>query len=209
MPRSLQVEELLAYLAGETTSEQSAQIRAALDVQPEARQTLETLFRLMQDLGTLREHAPAMEVSDSQIARLASLYQPPRPGVLALLASGVRDIVSTRVFDSLRAPERVLGFRGAPSRRLIRFEWDGGHADVRIAADASASERHWLTGEIGGSPASSVVLVDRSSGARQSFEPMADGAFEFCVEPGEYDATIVSEGALITLSLPSIGSRSS
>jgi hypothetical protein len=211
--QSPQREVLLAYLLGEATPDQTAEIDRVRG-QPEVARALESLGRMLRDLPEVRDSEALLGVSEAQLARLRGLLPAREPSALERVAGRIREVVSTLVFDSFRAPELALGYRGGPSHRLVRYEWDGGAVDLRIAPDQSGDDRYWLTGDVrgvqggaggGGGVVATLSVTERVTGASTRTQPGADGSFELCVEPGEYEMRIESAESSVVVSLPRVG----
>ena len=201
-----QTEELLAFLLGEVADERRDEIRA-LSASPEVSRELERLAVLLSDLSTIGDRLSTLSVSDAQLARLNGMLGSKRTNVLAEAARRVREVVCTVVFDSFRAPELAVGFRGGASQRLVRFEWDEGQVDVRVSADQSGDDRYWITGEVRGGGVSGLSLREVGASEESRAEVSSDGRFEVCVEPGEYEVRLESEENVVVVPLPRIGAR--
>lgn len=201
-----QREVLIAYLLGEATADQTAEIDR-LRSEPDVARALESLGRMLRDLPEIGEKGAMLGVSESQMARLRGLLPTRQPSALERVAGHIREVVSTLVFDSFRAPELALGYRGGPSHRLVRYEWDGGEVDLRIAPDQSGDDRYWLTGDVRGGVGvvATLSVTDRATGASAKTQPGADGSFELCVEPGEYEMRIESAETSVVVALPRVG----
>lgn len=183
-PTAITTDELIRYLTGASTPDESARIGAALTASSELTRRADALRATLTDLGTLRDLRPEFEVGPARLARLIERTNARPAGWFGQAGQRLREVVATLLFDSAREP--ALGFRGSMTSRVLRLGCDDGEIDLRLEPD-EASGLCRLSGEVRAPDGCTRgVAREVSSGQTQEFPVASDGYFEIELSPGRY-----------------------
>lgn len=206
-PPSIPDDALMAYVLGDLDADQRRRVDDAARSAPEILRRIELFRSTVAALGSAGTLAADFRVTAEQRASLrrlgpVSTMQPDRPSTP--LEAIVR-LIATLVFDSSSSPG-AIGYRaaGIGSERLVRFEFPGGGADIRISPDEACVGRHWIIGEAKGAGLRRVVARS-AAGASTTVTVAEDGYFELSVLSGEYTFEVQSDAGEILMGPLTVG----
>ena len=197
-------DQLIAYAAGELTSEQATEVQAYLAANPKAAEPIAMYRQAQSALQADQNAAPPAEVVAKAKAIFASAPSEPAASWLDHLQQLLADLV----FDS-RAQPAMAGYRGPATTFQLSFECDAANIDLEAepmtSTVAAPSEKmQWrIMGQVDWEDASSpvqIAVVDPGT-ENPIAETIADehGMFDVQVPAGRFDVLFQADDKVVVL----------